>query len=52
MCDFTAMFCLLIFIAGLAIIVLLLPKDIQKDIQSDIFYLFKSDNGDSDENKR
>lgn len=49
MVDFTAMFCLLILIDGLAILVLLLPKDIQKDIQSDLFYLFKSDNGDSDD---
>lgn len=49
MVDFTAMFCLLIYIAGLAIVVLLLPKDIQKDIQNDISYLFKSDS-DDDEN--
>lgn len=49
MVDFTAMFCLLILIVGLAILVLLLPKDIQKDIQSDIFYLFKCDDGDSDD---
>lgn len=47
--DFTAMFCLLILLAGLAIIVLLLPKDIQKDILSDIFYLFKSDDDDSND---
>lgn len=51
MVDFPAMFCLFIFIAGIAIIISLLPKDIQKDIQNDISYLFKSDS-DDDENSK
>lgn len=49
MVDFTAMFCLLISIAGLAIIILCLPKDIQQDMLNDLSYLFKSDS-DDDEN--
>lgn len=49
MVDFTAMLCLFVLINGLAILFLLLPKDIQNDIQSDIFYLFKSDDGDSND---
>lgn len=52
MVDFPAMFCLLILIAGLAIIILCLPKDIQQDMLNDISYLFKSDSdkgGDSDD---
>lgn len=43
MVDFPAMFCLLILIAGLAIVICLLPKDIQQDMLNDLSYLFKSD---------